>query len=81
MPGIDTVALIRHLEAAQPGVRIAMFSGHCRAEDIERTLSAGAAGYICKDEPTDVIIDMVVQTAAGGCALSPLAERAFLGGH
>jgi DNA-binding NarL/FixJ family response regulator len=81
MPGVDTMALIPHLEAADPGVRIAMFSGHCRAEDIERALGAGATGYICKDEPTSVIVDMVVRAAAGECALSPLAERTFLGGH
>lgn len=81
MPGVDTLGLIPRLEESQPGVRVVMFSGHSLSSDIERSLGAGAAGYICKDEPTAVIVDMLVRAAAGACVLSPLAERAFLGEH
>lgn len=78
MPGVDTLGLIPRLEAAHPGVRVVMFSGHCRALDIERALDAGAAGYICKDEPTAVVIASIIQAATGACVLSPMAERAFI---
>lgn len=78
MPGVDTLGLIPRLEAAHPGARVVMFSGHCRSTDIERALDAGAAGYICKDEPTAVVIASILRAATGACVLSPMAERAFV---
>jgi DNA-binding NarL/FixJ family response regulator len=83
MPGVDTLSLIARLEEARgtgsSPLRVVMFSGHCRSADIERSLAAGAAGYIGKDEPTSVIVDLVVKAAAGKVVLSPMAQRAFLG--
>src|SRR5438105_1134693 len=55
MPGVDTLALIPRLVGAWPSARVVMLSGHVRPADIERSLDAGAAGYISKDEPTAVI--------------------------
>jgi two-component system, NarL family, response regulator DesR len=81
MPGVDTVGLIPRLLQAHSGSRVVMLSGHVRPEDIGRTLDAGAAGYICKDEPTAVIAGLVRRAAQGDCVLSPLAQRAFMGGR
>jgi two-component system response regulator DesR len=82
MPGVDTLALIRAMEQARgprsSSLKVVVFSGHCRSADIERSLAAGAAGYICKDEPTGVIVDLVLSAAAGKIVLSPMAQRAFL---
>jgi len=79
MPGVDTIALIPRLGAVSPSTRVVMLSGHVRADDIERTLRAGAAGYISKDEPTALIRDLVARAAAGEVVLSPAALRAYLG--
>jgi DNA-binding NarL/FixJ family response regulator len=79
MPGEDTLALLPGLQAVKPGVKVIMFSGHCRASEIDRSLNAGACGYICKDEPTAIIVDLLRRAANGECVLSPLAESAFLG--
>lgn len=81
MPGTDTLALIPRLLSTYPRARVLMLSGHTRPAEIAATLDAGAAGYICKDEPTATIADLVKRAAAGECVLSPLAQRAFMGNH
>ncbi len=80
MPGTDTLVLIPRLVEASPATRVVMFSGHMRPGDIGRALDAGAAGYIGKDEPTAVITTLMRRVAAGEHVLSPLAQRAYLGG-
>ena len=79
MPGVDTIALIPRLLLVLPTTRVVMLSGHVRFDDIERTLRAGASGYISKDEPTNVIRDLVARAAGGECVLSPAARRIYMG--
>jgi len=79
MPGVDTVALIPRLLRILPETKVVMLTGHVRTSDIERTLQAGAAGYISKDEPTAVIRSLVARAAAGEYVLSPAAQRVYLG--
>jgi DNA-binding NarL/FixJ family response regulator len=81
MPGVDAVALIPELAKAYPQARVVMLSGHVRPADIGRALDAGAVGYICKDESTAVITELIFSAAQGRCVLSPLAQRAFVGHH
>lgn len=78
MPCVDTLSLIPRLLAAHPAARIVMLSGHLRSSDIGKALDAGAAGYIGKDEPTDVITALLRRAAGGECVLSPLVQQAFL---
>ncbi len=78
MPGVDTLALIPHLQQLHSDVQVVIFSGHCRTMDIERSLDAGAAGYVCKDESTQTVVDLIVRAVGGECVLSPMAERVFL---
>jgi DNA-binding NarL/FixJ family response regulator len=77
MPGADTTALIPRLLGACPGAKVVMLSGHVRRADIERTLAAGCAGYLSKDEPTAVIRSLVARAAKGECVLSPAAQQAY----
>jgi DNA-binding NarL/FixJ family response regulator len=79
MPGTDTIALIPRLLMVVPNAKVVMLSGHVRFDDIERTLRAGASGYISKDEPTSVIRSLVARAAGGECVLSPAASRIYLG--
>lgn len=79
IPGVDTLALIPRLLAVVPAAKVVMLSGHIRFDDIERSLRAGAAGYISKDEPTAVIRELVGRVKTGECVLSPAARRIYLG--
>ena len=77
MPGEDAVAVVNRLAHRVPPVRVAMLSGHLRPKDIRRSLAAGAAGYLSKDQPAGEIAAEVMQVAEGKMVLSPDAEAAL----
>ncbi|HEU4727275.1 MAG TPA: response regulator transcription factor [Kofleriaceae bacterium] len=60
--GID---LIRDLKQRLPRAAILVISMHDELLYAERSLRAGAAGYVMKHEPTDVIL-RAIRTVAGG---------------
>lgn len=78
IPSMDSFLVLRNLTAECPGTAVVMFSGHDQPALIERAFEEGAAGYIHKDEPTAVIIELVQRAAAGECVLSPLASRTYM---
>jgi DNA-binding NarL/FixJ family response regulator len=82
VPGSDSFGALETMGAEFPGLRVVMFSGHVRSEYIERALDAGAAGYIVKDEPPTVILELIGRAARGEVVLSPAARDAIasLGG-
>jgi len=71
MPGMNGLDLLRQLRAACPKMAVLMLSTY--AEDIYavRALKLGAAGYLTKDAPTNVLVAAVRKVAAGGKHLSP----------
>jgi DNA-binding NarL/FixJ family response regulator len=77
MPGEDSVNVVARLTARTPPVRVAMLSAHLRPDDIRRSMQAGAAGYISKDQSPDAIAAEVMRVAAGAVVLSPEAEAAL----
>jgi DNA-binding NarL/FixJ family response regulator len=77
MPGEDSVAVVARLTARTPPVRVAMLSAHLRPDDIRRSMRAGAAGYLSKDQSPDKIAAEVMRVAEGAVVLSPDAEAAL----
>lgn len=71
MPGEDSFDLLKRAAAAFPEVRVLMFSGHVRADYIDRAIECGAWGYVSKNDGTDDVLQAVQQAAAGELALSP----------
>lgn len=71
MPGMSGLDLLRQLRTATPKVAVLMLSTY--AEDIYavRALKLGAAGYLTKDAPTNVLVAAVRKVAAGGKHVSP----------
>lgn len=78
IPGSDCFATLRALIAACPSANVVMFSGHAQASLIDRALLDGAAGYIVKDDPTPLIVDLLVDAAKGQCVLSPTASSVYM---
>ena len=70
MPGRDAFTLLRELKTRTPGVRTVMFSGYVRADYIDRAISAGAWGYVSKNEAFDELLGAIRQVSAGEFALS-----------
>ncbi|MFM1847687.1 MAG: hypothetical protein RL417_1161 [Pseudomonadota bacterium] len=80
MPGVDTFALLTQLIEHSPSLKVVMFSGFVRADYVERALSAGASGYVIKDEPMSATVDLLRRAAEGECVLSDAAAAAFMQG-
>lgn len=78
MPGTDTFALLPRLAAESPETAVVMFSGHCQPDLIGRALAAGAAGYILKDEPMELILVMLRRAADGELVMSATAAAAYV---
>lgn len=83
MPGKNGLDLLRTLRSEKPALAVLILSTY--AEDVYavRALKLGAAGYLTKDSPTDVLVAAVRKAAGGGKYLTPsLSEKlaGMLGG-
>ena len=77
MPGADPVVALKQVRAEHKSVRIVMLSAHLRPEDIDRCLTAGAAGYLSKNATPADIAAAVKTIASGKRVLSPEAEESL----
>lgn len=76
MPGRSGVELIKQIKSERPKMAILVLSTH--KEDIfaVRTIKAGAAGYLCKDNTASDLVPALRKVACGGVFISPvLAEQ------
>lgn len=74
--------LIKDLRIHVPSTRVLVLSMHEDISDIERTLRAGAMGYVMKRESTGKIVAAIRQVHSGklyadGAVLAALAERSI----
>lgn len=70
MPGVSGVALLPRLRHDWPHLRVLNFTMHESLTLVEQCLAAGAAGYITKCSPPEVLVDAVRRAARGEVALS-----------
>ncbi|MDB6168004.1 MAG: LuxR family transcriptional regulator [Verrucomicrobia bacterium] len=59
------LSLIKDLQASLPSVRIVVLSMHEEVSDVERSLRAGALGYVMKRESTGQIVTAIRHVHAG----------------
>lgn len=77
---VNGIALGAEMLAAQPAVRLLMFSMYDNPEYVQRALTAGARGYVLKDAPATEIVSAIDAVAAGGTFLSAaVSGRLFRG--
>ena len=67
---ISGIELIKTLKARCPQANILVLSMHDELVFAERTLRAGARGYVMKDEPLHIVLDAVRQVLHGHVWLS-----------
>ena len=66
--GIETInAIVRN----HPGSRIIALSMRCEDVIVESAVRAGVIGFVCKEEPSDNLTDILKTVAQGGAYLSP----------
>jgi DNA-binding NarL/FixJ family response regulator len=83
MPGLPAAELVKRALAAQPGLRILMFTSFAEHAQVKAMLDAGAHGYLLKDAARDDIRRALNTVAEGNAYLHPLAQAALQGrvGH
>ena len=74
------ITLGAEMLAAQPAIKLLMFSMYDNPEYVQRALTAGARGYVLKDAPATEIVSAIDAIAAGGTFLSAaVSGRLFRG--
>ena len=71
MPGPDPMDSLESLVRVRPDVRVIMLSAYVRDSFIDRSLRAGAWGYVSKSDDPDCVIDAVRQVMRGEFAFGP----------
>jgi DNA-binding NarL/FixJ family response regulator len=77
MPGRSGVELIKQVKAERPDLRILVLSMHDEAQYAERTIRAGASGYLTKDTAAKQLVAAISRIAAGGMFITPQAAEAL----
>ena len=71
LPGIGGLAAIRRIIGRDPEARVLVFSIHDEPVYVTRAQEAGALGYISKSCPPEMLVEAVINTAAGRPFLEP----------
>jgi DNA-binding NarL/FixJ family response regulator len=79
LPGISGVEAAAALVAADPAVRILMFSQSGEDEHVLSAVKVGARGYLVKSASKKDLLDAVSRTAAGEAVFSPGLAALVLG--
>jgi two-component system, NarL family, invasion response regulator UvrY len=71
LPGISGIEALRRMRQSRPISRVLMFSMYEEAIYADRSMRAGASGYVTKASAPNVLVEAVHAVAAGGKYLSP----------
>lgn len=77
MPGRSPFDALEELCQLCPATRTVMFSGHVRSALVEQALSAGAWGYVSKNDGETALLQAIREVAGGDIALSPEAGAVY----
>ncbi|MEM7273278.1 MAG: response regulator transcription factor [Actinomycetota bacterium] len=81
MPDVDGIAATEAIRAADPAVNVLMLTTFDEPDLIERSLAAGAIGYLTKDIAATDLAQAIRSAAAGVVQLSPIVTRTLLAGQ
>jgi DNA-binding NarL/FixJ family response regulator len=75
MPELDGLQATRRILAAGNGARILILTTFDLDEYVYEALTAGASGFVLKDDPPEQLIDAIRTVAAGDALLSPAVTK------
>ena len=75
MPGLDGLEATRRILAADPESKVLILTTFDLDEYVYEALSAGASGFVLKDDPPEQLIAAVRTVAGGDALLSPSVTR------
>ncbi len=79
MPILNGIEATREIRRENPSVKILMFSMFDNDEYIQEAIAAGINGYVLKDDPTELLSDVVCSVAAGNAVFNHKVSAALLG--
>ena len=71
MPGLCALEMLGACRARRPGLAVLVFTMHDSMAMLQRCLDAGAAGYVTKSSPPELLVAAVRRVARGESVLSP----------
>jgi DNA-binding NarL/FixJ family response regulator len=78
MPGLSGFDATRRLAERSVGSRVLVLSVSAEESDVTDAMSAGASGYVLKDEPVEEVIAGIRAAAAGDPRISPRTATVLL---
>jgi DNA-binding NarL/FixJ family response regulator len=75
MPELDGLQATRRILAAENGTRILILTTFDLDEYVYEALSAGASGFVLKDDPPEQLLAAIRTVAAGDALLSPTITK------
>lgn len=78
MPGMDGVAVLRHLRDKHPPAKVVVFTAFDTDERILGALQAGAKGYLLKGAPRMELFNAVRVVDRGGLLLQPVVASRLM---
>ena len=75
MPELDGLEATRRILAADPAARVLILTTFDLDEYIFAALTAGASGFVLKDDPPEQLIAAIRTVAAGSALLSPAVTK------
>lgn len=76
LPGMSGLDILKQLKLFKPELNVLILSMYPEEQFAERTLKAGASGYLTKETATDELIKAIRKVAKGGKYISPqLVEK------
>lgn len=76
LPGKSGLDILKQLKMFKPDLHVLILSMYSEEQYAERSLKAGAAGYLTKESATDELINAIRKVAKGGKFISnKLAEK------
>ena len=76
MPELDGLQATRRILAADSGARILILTTFDLDEYVYEALTAGASGFVLKDDPPEQLIAAIRTVAAGDALLDPWSRNA-----
>lgn len=80
MPVLNGLAATQQIIAAQPSARVMMLSAHSDDEYVERTIAAGAMGFLEKQTSAEILTKAIHEIAAGRPFFSPAIAKRLIDG-
>ncbi|MDI6803654.1 MAG: response regulator transcription factor [Bacteroidota bacterium] len=70
MPGISGIDCVRELRKRRSDLNILMLTVYETSDNIFRSLTAGASGYVLKNTPMDELLKAIIELNEGGAPMS-----------